>query len=62
MNNVSWILVERKFRVDPWRDTRVLPALNLWRWGGWVLFGLWIPQGTVTGFLGTVKVPFRSFP
>lgn len=62
MNIVSWVLVERKFKVDPWRDTRALPALNLGRWGGWVLFGLWIPQRAVTGSLGTVKVPIRSFP
>lgn len=67
MNVVSWILVKRKFKVDPWQDTSTLTALNSQGrgrgrgWGGG-LGALWAlgPQSTVAGSLGTVKDPFLS--
>lgn len=56
MNVVSWILVERKVKVDPWRDSIELMGVR-------GLGGLWAldPQSTEVGSLGTVEALARSF-
>lgn len=56
MNVVSWILVETKVKVDPWRDSIELMGVR-------GLGGLWAldPQSTEVGSLGTVEALARSF-